>query len=288
MSNKQNNDSSLAGARCPKCGEVCVYEVSEELARATVSNVQIACHACAHIFKAKLPEDKKLPPLQDTSSHDESIHDYTEVGDSDDLEDIALEQQTIIKAPSRGHFARNRIRYTALAVVSLLTMVITVFAMINTSKDLRNNALAGLEEAPPVLDVLKAAKKAEQKAQLADNDAAPPSSEEQSASNQVSQATPTTSAQFEVIDRGYTISTSNLGTVMNINISVANNGDVAAKPAKMMAHLLSPEGVILMSWPMINQATPSRDLISPKSSRQYSVQLIEPPTNAKTLEVEIQ
>ena len=73
---------------------------------------------------------------------------------------------------------------------------------------------------------------------------------------------------------------------MNIKVSVLNNGDTAAKPNKMVLHLMSQDGVILMTWPMVSGSA-NNDLI--RRDRHVNIQqLIEPPEDAKILEVEIQ
>ena len=57
MVDKSEHQTPLAAAHCPKCDVVCVYEISDTLARSQVEVVQVACHACAHIFKTTIPDD---------------------------------------------------------------------------------------------------------------------------------------------------------------------------------------------------------------------------------------
>ena len=106
--------------------------------------------------------------------------------------------------------------------------------------------------------------------------------------NPEAQPTPAKGAQFQVSDRGYTMSTNDLGRIMNINISVTNTGDAAGVPERMVLHLLRSDGVILMTWPMATRSMTNNNLIQPGSTYAFSAQLVEPPEGANILEVEIQ
>ena len=279
--NNDNNTSSLAGAHCPNCQEVCVYEVSEELARSEIETIQISCHACQNIFKTKLPYDKRLPPreapqqlavkpIEDDPVFDEDIQDRPAA-----LHDEVMDLNDADMPLPRTAKASGRRKYTYIAGGVVAMFIIGGIMMVKVSRDMRDNALAGLEEAPQVVINTPQAP-----------EAPAPAPEPVS---EVTEAAPalTGPEQFEVTDRGYTMTTNDLGTVMNIKVSVLNKGNAPAKPQRMVLHLLSAEGVILMTWPMMNSGAPERDLIPPQSTRQYSAQLIEPPQQAKVLEVEI-
>ena len=270
MTETNENNGSLAGAHCPQCQEVCVYEVSDELARSSYESIQIACHACGHVFKTVIPEDKRLPAVIEPVSEDiphaeESLH---------------LEEDAAFAVPQLSQQKpKRRMIYAGLAGVMVLLFAVAGVMMIITSQNMRDNALAGLEEAQPV----------PQEVMPKTEDVAVVPAQEEPLENTVAEspeAQPLVTAkkdQFQITDRGYTISKNDLGTIMNIKVSVVNNGDAPAKPEKMVLHILSPEGVILMTWPMVSTG----DLIAPKSARTYSAQLIEPPQDAATVEVEI-
>ena len=287
-----NNNTSLAGAYCPECQEVCVYEVSEELARSGIDTIQIACHACQHVFKTTLPDDKRLPPLED----DEAIAPQSDApmpdASSDDVSLEAVEQDEgddeLMMPPARAEKS-GLMKYVFIAAgAGVILLGVGAVAMIFTSNNMRENSLAELEALAPKEQVIPAPSSVPavvpdvQKDEQNEGEATPEPAP-------VTEAAPVQNVdQFEVSDRGYTLSKSDLGTVMNIKVSVLNNGDTAAKPNKMVLHLMSQDGVILMTWPMVSGGGNNRDLIPPRSSRQYSAQLIEPPEDAKILEVEIQ
>ena len=278
-----NNNTSLAGAHCPECQEVCVYEVSDELARSGIDTIQIACHACQHVFKTKLPDDKRLPPLED----DEAIAPMPDAS----LDEAALgavehdeDEDELMMPPARAEKS-GFMKYVFIAAgAGVILLGIGAVAMIVASNNMRENSLAELEALAPKEQVIPAPSSVPA--------VAPEAQDEGEAMPEpvtVTEVAPVQNIdQFEVSDRGYTLSKSDLGTVMNIKVSVLNNGDTAAKPNKMVLHLMSQDGVILMTWPMVSGGGNNRDLIPPRSSRQYSAQLIEPPEDAKILEVEIQ
>ena len=277
MTETNENNGSLAGAHCPQCQEVCVYEVSDELARSGFESIQIACHACGHVFKTVIPEDKRLPAIEEPEAEDIA---HTEEHLPEESPIFEEDEAAFARPEPSQQKPKRRMIYASLAGAMVLLFAIAGVMMVITSQNMRDNALAGLEEAQPV----------PQEVMPKTEDVALVPAQEEPADNEVAespQPQPSVTAnkdQFQITDRGYTISKNDLGTIMNIKVSVVNNGDAPAKPEKMVLHLMSPEGVILMTWPMVSTG----DLIAPKSARTYSAQLIEPPQDAATLEVEIQ
>lgn len=290
-----NNNTALAGAHCPECQEVCVYEVSDELARSGIDTIQIACHACHHVFKTTLPDDKRLPPLEDNKAIAPMDDAPLDDASSDNASSGAIEhyeEDELMMLPS-GPQKSGLMKYVLIATgAGVILLGIGAVAMIVASNNMRENSLAELEALAPKEQVIPAPSSAPAVAPAQQNDGQDDGQGEGGATPEplpVTEVAPVQNIdQFEVSDRGYTLSKSDLGTVMNIKVSVLNNGDTAAKPNKMVLHLMSQDGVILMTWPMVSGSANNRDLIPPRSSRQYSAQLIEPPEDAKILEVEIQ
>ena len=146
MTETNENNGSLAGAHCPQCQEVCVYEVSDELARSGFESIQIACHACGHVFKTVIPEDKRLPAIEQPIEED--IQQMDE--DLPEENPIFEEEATFARSEASQHKPKRRMIYTGLAGAMVMLFAIAGVMMVITSQNMRDNALAGLEEAQPV------------------------------------------------------------------------------------------------------------------------------------------
>ena len=115
------------------------------------SDNRISCHACLNIFKTKLPDDKRLPPreapqqlavkpIEDDPVLDDDILDRPAVYMMRGFKRCRYVPAPQPKAPSRRNI------HIAGGVVAMF--IIGGIMMVKVSQDMRDNALAGLEEAP--------------------------------------------------------------------------------------------------------------------------------------------
>ena len=56
QSDHSQSERPLAGTQCPSCEAICVYQPPEDAMAMGITTVDIACHACGHIFETALPE----------------------------------------------------------------------------------------------------------------------------------------------------------------------------------------------------------------------------------------
>lgn len=278
MSPTSHTEPQLAGAHCPKCQATCVYEVPMHLVAQGVRSVEIACHACGHAFATELPEEALSSPAPSAPTLEQPDPSTLELSTLDNTDD--LNQPVLMDDED---YPKKRSRFGIIIGLALLgTGVIVGIGIIITPPVDRAPLTANIVNIEPAVPEDLPEKASE-------NDEASPTPK-QAAQDEAAQnkegspkAEPSGPAKFLVKDSGYTISTTALGQVMNIDIRIANIGGEDGRPQSMTVHLISAEGNILMSWPI----APSRRDITAGGEAQYSTQLIEPPIGVSSVEVEV-
>ena len=271
INNNNDNQIPLAGAQCPKCSEVCIYEIHDELARSATDIIQIACHSCDHVFKTAIPHDARDIDAASPSDHHQVKDDnHSTVETPESVFNDEPYWDDFTSEPRKRSWGSTLILGVSLVAVFIMGMI-TMQLLSLSSPDTFE---AGIEKPASITDTSETTEAVSQIPQQ------PTSSEPQPAVLK--------GPDFEVSDRSYTMSTTDLGKVMNINISVMNKGDVAGVPDTMILHLLTSDGVIVMTWPMVTKTMTNDTLIAPGSTYEFSAQLVEPPESANVLEVELQ
>ena len=94
-------------------------------------------------------------------------------------------------------------------------------------------------------------------------------------------ALPPAPSKFSMQAANYNIVESELGSVLDITITVANIGEEAGRPKLFEIELVDDANKQLMKWPM----AASGASISPQQEMVYKTRLIEPPANFKNIRV---
>ncbi|MCE2517538.1 MAG: hypothetical protein J4F41_06840 [Alphaproteobacteria bacterium] len=286
MTDTSPPEAPLAGAHCPSCQATCVYEVPLELLAQGITSVDIACHSCGTSFATQLPELALSAPPQSSTEDTLSDDKLTEMSAAErKLRALEMKEAGSIDPPAAPKRRLGRV----LGLGLLGGAVIIGTGIVLTPPVDRTPMTATMVQLPITESPGDATKAADVKTPPPEPASSGPVATEPASSGPVATEPVATEpvasgpARFTVADRRFTLSSTELGQVMNISITITNSGGEAGRPATIKLHLVSGEGAILMAWPL----APGRADIPSGQTRQYSTQLIEPPEGVSSVEVEI-
>ena len=281
-------DRPLAGTQCPSCQAVCVYQPPEDAMAMGITTVDIACHACGHVFETALPDASP-----DVTDHDQSQHPSQETGQALDaaVDELVAEKKKLKpkKQKASGGMAK---RLGVMLGVTFLGSAAIIGTGIYLNPPVERQSLEEQFKAKKTKPASpKTPKKQPAEKQPADKQevkkeapkpeapqTAPPAPEPKQEIK-----VPITPAVFASHHSGFTIADNDLGQVMTVNFSITNDGGSPGLPNAVTVYLINAQGQIAMSWPV---DTGSR-AFDKNETRSFNIDVLEPPENITSVEINI-
>lgn len=282
-----NQEPPLAGTQCPHCDAVCVYQPPADAQEMGITTVDIACHACGHIFETALPETSlsgAAIAVTDPDTADIARQDMAET------EAPTKQKKTPKKPKSSGGWLKKTGVIFGLALLGTAG-VIGTGVILNPPVKQRS-----LEEQFSTRKVPAKPKNTAPKTDPVNTDtskidetpikasSAPKQEAPKQAVPQKEIKIPITPAVFASHHAGFTLAENDLGQVMTINFSVTNDGGSPGLPTALTVYLIDSQGQIIMSWPMDVGTRP----FGKNETRSFTIEVVEPPENITSVEVDIQ
>lgn len=274
-------DQPLAGTQCPSCEAICVYQPPEDAIAMGISTVDIACHACGHVFETALPE-----LATETSETDQAP--TTQMGIQMGVDDNIFPEENTPKSKKHkksGGLAK-RIGIILGATVIGTSVVIGTGILLNPPVKHRSLeeqfSVKKLEQASPDQPKQEPQKKAPEAPQNQPEPVVEPAPEPIQPPKQEIQM-PMTPAVFASHHSGFTFADNEFGQVMTVNFSVTNDGGSPGLPQEIMVYLINAQGQIAMSWPVDTGTRPFKKT----ETRSFTIDVLEPPQDITAVEINV-
>ena len=275
QSDPSQTEQPLAGTQCPSCEAICVYQPPEDAMAMGITTVDIACHACGHVFETALPESA-------TAASEADQAPAVQMGTDGN---ISFEEKTTkAKKQKKPASLVKRIGIILGATVIGTAVVIGTGVLLNPPVKQRS-----LEEQFSTRKVKPAAPEKPKKETQKKTPELPKAQPEPVAQPAPAQPpkqeikVPMTPAVFASHHSGFTLADHEFGQVMTVNFSITNDGGSPGLPQEIMVYLINTQGQIAMSWPVDTGTRP----FGKNETRNFTIDVFEPPENITTVEINV-
>ena len=277
QSDHSQSERPLAGTQCPSCEAICVYQPPEDAMAMGITTVDIACHACGHVFETALPETT-------LESSETAQTPAIQMGVDDNIYPEENAAKTKKKKSSGGLVKRIGIVLSATVIGT--AVVIGTGVLLNPP--IKQRSLEEQFSTRKVKSATPEKPKKELQKTVPETPQAQPEPVAQPAPEPVQPPkpeikVPITPAVFASHHSGFTFADNEFGQVMTVNFSVTNDGGSPGLPQEIMVYLINTQGQIAMSWPVDSGTRP----FEKNETRSFTIDVFEPPENITTVEINV-
>ena len=266
MSSPEDHSQSerpLAGTQCPSCEAICVYQPPEDAMAMGITTVDIACHACGHVFETALPE-----PTPEASETDQAS--TIQMG----VDDNILPEKNTVKTKKQKQPASLAKRIGIILAATFIGTAVVIGTGVLLNPPVKQRSLEEQFSTQKVKPTAPEKPKTEPEPVAQPAPAQPPKPEIK---------VPMTPAVFASHHSGFTFADNDFGQVMTVNFSVTNDGGSPGLPQEITVYLINAQGQIAMSWPVDAGTRP----FAKNETRSFTIDVFEPPENISTVEINV-
>ena len=279
QSDHSQSDRPLAGTQCPSCDAICVYQPPEDAMAMGITTVDIACHACGHVFETALPETNP-----EASEADQAPN--TQMGIQMGADENAFPKKTAPKAKKQKQPAGLVKRIGIILGATVIGTAVVIGTGVFLNPPVKQRSLEEQFSARKVKPAAPEKPKKETQKKVPETPKSQPEPDAQPAPAKPPKQkvkVPMTPAVFASHHSGFTFADNEFGQVMTINFSVTNDGGSPGLPQEIMVYLINTQGQIVMSWPVDKGIRP----FEKNETRSFTIDVFEPPENITTVEIDV-
>ena len=282
MSSPEDHSQSeqpLAGTQCPSCEAICVYQPPEDAMAMGITTVDIACHACGHVFETALPET--TPEASGTAQAPN-----TQMGIQMGVDENFYPEENTAKAKRQKSPASLAKRIGIILGATVIGTAIVIGTGVLLNPPVKHRSLEEQFSAQKVKPTAPDKPKTEPQKTAPKTPKAQPAPVVQPAPVQPPKPeikVPMTPAVFASHHSGFTIADNEFGQVMTVNFSITNDGGGTGLPQEIIVYLINAQGQIAMSWPVDKGTRP----FEKNETRSFTIDVFEPPENITTVEISV-
>ena len=269
------SEQPLAGTQCPSCQAICVYQPPEDAMAMGITTVDIACHACGHVFETALPEPS--PEASETAQAP-----AIQMG----VDENILPEKNSAKTKKQKQPASLAKRIGIILGTTVIGTAVVIGTGVLLNPPVKQRSLEEQFSARKVKSAAPEEPKKETHKKVTETPKAQPEPVVQPAPAQPPKPeikVPMTPAVFASHHSGFTFADNDFGQVMTVNFSVTNDGGSTGLPQEITVYLINAQGQIAMSWPVDAGTRP----FEKNETRSFTIDVFEPPENISTVEINV-
>ena len=275
QSDHSQSEQPLAGTQCPSCEAICVYQPPEDAMAMGITTVDIACHACGHVFETALPE-----PTPEASETDQAP--TIQMG----VDDNILPEKNTVKTKKQKQPASLAKRIGIILGATFIGTAVVIGTGVLLNPPVKQRSLEEQFSTQKVKPTAPEKPKTEPQKTAPKTPKSQPEPVAQPAPAQPPKPeikVPMTPAVFASHHSGFTFADNDFGQVMTVNFSVTNDGGSPGLPQEITVYLINAQGQIAMSWPVDAGTRP----FEKNETRSFTIDVFEPPENISTVEINV-